>query len=322
MTGFDCSGYPHILANILSHVSLDTLPALRGVNKAIGKWAESHICKHVVVQVSNKGKIDLLDPFVHRRVAGLRFAPGDDNTHKPTLRRLAAHTTTFDFIGDCYDLNLAPGWGDIRAIACGKRVRCITPVSQHFKTPADVVWHRPLTVKYAAWTPRPDHSSPSRALTIIKVTSAWVTPGPTATRVRMTFSFSHNHELHFARDRVVLLDPSEYTPPVISAPFDNHSCLGTLLDWMTHRDDSHYPITLVVPDLQDENAPHGYAEVQLAITSWVTANYNIGHQPKFKMVTMADYRRSSGIDGDEWDVIMAKPGVKLPLPGPWSVAGL
>ncbi|WOO85462.1 uncharacterized protein LOC62_07G008961 [Vanrija pseudolonga] len=162
MSGFDVSSYPHILTTILSHVSFDTLPALRGVNKRIGKWAESQLYKHVVVQVSKQGRIDLLDPYLHRPMAGLRFAPtfddtqppirgqpalirlislhwppGDEHAHRPTLRRLATHTTTFDFIGHFHFhfLQGPKGWADIRDIASAKRVRYIDPICHMFKKP-------------------------------------------------------------------------------------------------------------------------------------------------------------------------------------------
>ncbi|WOO85458.1 uncharacterized protein LOC62_07G008957 [Vanrija pseudolonga] len=102
----DYRGLPHVFDEIMDSMPWEALPALRLTNKEVSERANALLWRHIVVRVEWPGHIDMLDPFHHRRIPGLRFECASQTGTVPdahdelllyrTLDRLRLHTRTVD----------------------------------------------------------------------------------------------------------------------------------------------------------------------------------------------------------------------------------
>lgn len=102
----DYRGLPHVFDQIMDSMAWEMLPALRLTNKEVSERANALLWRHIVVRVEWPGHINILDPFHHRRIPGLRFECAsqtgavadahDEALLHRTLDRLRLHTRTVD----------------------------------------------------------------------------------------------------------------------------------------------------------------------------------------------------------------------------------
>ncbi|WOO85461.1 uncharacterized protein LOC62_07G008960 [Vanrija pseudolonga] len=345
------SDHPHILDRILSHAAWSTLPTVRQTTKEVAAYANAVLYRHVVVNVRGTA-LELLDPFRMQRVPGLRLEPRHPD-YKLTLQRLAAHTSTFDFVAigvmTLENLGSTEAWDDIRPIAEKKRIRSSQPITYLLDTPQDVILHHAVD-----FTPRGRRelvrTEIRRLIIRIDVSELHTRPFPQVnglTAVTPMGDFTTGAGYLLRADEIIFLftqgdgrpipgwhefvdDPDSQPPRPIDmllslgfSPLDPHPVTIAGLESIDPR------ILYVEPSAADtkesrlmrlHQALIPFIARGVTVTSHCEIQYDTGARVNLFLVTLDDFRHSAGLDDEyDWRVIMSKPGVKLPFPATWNV---
>ncbi|KAL1405581.1 hypothetical protein Q8F55_009220 [Vanrija albida] len=331
--------HPHLLDRVLSHAPWSALPALRATSHTTAAFADAVLCAHVVVTLRGRA-LALLDPFRMARIPGLRFDPQHAD-YAATLRRLAAHTHTFDFVS----LGGARGWADLKRIAETRRIRAAEAITYLLDAPEDVVLFH--TVDLKPRDRRELKSTPFKRLVLrLDISQAHTTQfasGPQALGPMTNFAANSGY-LYRARELAVLFSQGSGRPvgwwrEVMDAPNEHpvrplDILLSTAFCPLISHDvtfaglEAMDPRILFVAPTEPQTSRLARLREALRVPMARGADMfrerdgSAARNPGrvgFELVSLDEYRRASGLDDYEWRLVMTKPGVKLPFPRTWNV---
>ncbi|KAL1405585.1 hypothetical protein Q8F55_009224 [Vanrija albida] len=355
----DYRAYPHLFDRVMAHVAWDALPALRLTGKAVGEQANAVLWRHVVLRVEEPGHIDILDPFRHRRIPGLRFECAaergplveahDEVLLYRTLDRLRTHTRTVDhWLHDSESYatdDKPPRWhGNVREALEGALHRIdvsendLPFLSQEAERV--VLRYRPFEEPSEGeeeghrmnW---PVGFGTKRIVARLHLPTGLVLTDDDWSALWQGVIGCRDYLPPGCEDvAVIITQGNGDAPPQFTefTPSEDDtepwfSFFMSILCGLGARSIAVVGLETVDPGVfglldAGELAEERLALYKAVIDNWVMQPGSLLNVPDIEVVTVGGYRAAQGLDAYEWSLLAAAPGARLPLPSRWPLLRL